>query len=318
MELISKNLNIDFIGTRYVWAAISLLVIAVSIYTWFDKGEEKFSVDFVGGTDIVVHFENPIKIGQVRAAIKEAGITGATVQSFEHGKSDFSIRLKADKNSETGEIIREALSGISGNTATWLKEDYVGPIIGEQIRDDGLKAMAFALVCILLYISFRFEWRFAVGAVAALVHDVIVMTGLFILSGGEISAAVLAAILTVIGYSINDTIIIYDRVRENLTEAYKGEDKKRQSSDARQLSKMTLSQILNLSINQTMSRTILTTMTTLLVVLALWLLGGGAVKDLAFALVIGLIAGTYSTVFIACPVVMLFEPKKVRNERVAA
>jgi preprotein translocase subunit SecF len=107
-------------------------------------------------------------------------------------------------------------------------------------------------------------------------------------------------------------------VRENLTEAYKGEDKKRQSSDARQLSKMTLSQILNLSINQTMSRTILTTMTTLLVVLALWLLGGGAVKDLAFALVIGLIAGTYSTVFIACPVVMLFEPKKVRNERVAA
>ena len=318
MELISKNTKFDFMGTKYFWAAISLLIIAVSIYTWFDKGMGKYSIDFVGGTDIVVHFENFIEIDQVRTTLEKGGIEGATVQSFEHGKGDFSIRLKAEKGSEAGKRIRELLSEIEGNSVSLLKEDFVGPIIGEQIREDGIKAMILSMICILLYVSFRFEWRFAIGAVVALIHDVIVMGGLFILSGGEVGAALLAAALTIIGYSINDTIIIYDRVRENLTWAYKGEDKKRQSTEKKQLSEMSLSQIINLSINQTLSRTILTSLTTMLVVLALWLLGGGAVRDLAFALVIGLIAGTYSTVFIACPVVMLFEPKKARNERVAA
>lgn len=309
MELISRNINVDFMGKRYFGIVVSLVVIALSFYVWFSTGDEKFSVDFVGGTDIVVHFDNDVRIGQIRKALKEAGIEGASVQSFEHGKGDFSIRLKADRESDTGKHIREALAPIGNNDVTLLKEDFVGPIIGEQIRTDGIKAMTLALVCILLYISFRFEWRFAIGAVAALVHDVIVMTGIFIYSGGEISAAVLAAILTIIGYSLNDTIIIYDRIRENLTTAYAGQDKKRQSKEQKKLSSMSLFEIINVSINQTLSRTILTSITTLLVVLALWLLGGGAVKDLAYAFVIGVIAGTYSTVFIACPVVMLFKPK---------
>lgn len=302
MELISSNTKINFMGMRYVAVAISLSLIVFSIFVWFDRGDEKYSVDFVGGTEVVVRFEKPIDIGQVRAALKEVGLGKAVVQAFEEGTNDFSIRLKSDAGSGTGKKIRETLGALEGNSVELRKEDFVGPVIGEQIRKNGIQAMVLALICILLYISFRFEWRFAVGAIAALVHDVVITSGLFVFSGHEISAAVLAALLTIIGYSLNDTIIVFDRVRENFALALKGDKKRDKKSKDSGL--IVFFDLVNKSINQTLSRTVLTSVTTLFVVTTLWVMGGGAVADLAFALVIGVIVGTYSSIFVACTTVL--------------
>ena len=182
------------------------------------------------------------------------------------------------------------------------KEDFVGPVIGEQIRTDGMTALGVALFIILIYISVRFELRFALGAIVALVHDIIITSGIFVFSGREISAAVLAGILTIIGYSLNDTIIVYDRIRENIEKDIKKFGIKKGAGTS-------LVQLINLSINQTLSRTILTSLTTFFVVFILWLFGGGAVSDLAFTLVIGVVVGTYSSIFIASPVLLYFAAK---------
>lgn len=306
MELVSSKINIDFMKMRYVCAAASLLLICYCFFVWFQKGDAKYGVDFLGGTDLVVKFDKQIDIGEIRKVLAEAGISGAIVQAFEGGTQDFSIRLKSDKGAETGKKLREVLSkGIESAKFEVLREDFVGPIIGEQIRKDGLTSIFVALVCILIYISFRFEWRFAVGAIIALLHDVIITTGVFVFTGREISAAVLAALLTIIGYSLNDTIIVFDRVRENLALSNKsGSDKAKKGKPNKAMSFYNL---INLSVSQTLSRTVLTSITTLFVVTSLWLLGGGAVADLAFALVIGVVVGTYSSIFVACTSILALE-----------
>lgn len=296
-------------GARYIFLALSLCLIAASIFIWQDKGVEKYSVDFVGGTDVVIRFNDAVKISEVRSALEAGGVKDAIVQSFEEGTAEFSIRLKADRGQDTGKKIQDVLRGnLEGKSFELLQQDFVGPVIGEQIRQDGIKAMLIALVCILLYISFRFEWRFAAGAIVALVHDVIITSGMFVLSGHEISASVLAALLTIIGYSLNDTIIVYDRIRENLALSLKDETKSKKKAKGG-LGSLSLLELINHSINQTLSRTILTSLTTLFVVSTLWLLGGGAVADLAFALVIGVAVGTYSSIFVASPVVLLLAAK---------
>ena len=308
MEIVSSGININFMKMRFVCLFVSLLLIGYSVFVWFQKGEAKYGVDFLGGTDLVVKFDKPTEIGEVRKVLADAGIKGAIVQAFEGGSSDFSIRLKSDTGAGTGKKLREILKGVKTANFEVLKEDFVGPIIGEQIRKDGVTSIIIALICILIYISFRFEWRFAVGAIAALVHDVIITTGLFVATGREISAAVLAALLTIIGYSLNDTIIVFDRVRENYNLAHKsGSDKAKKGPLKKGLSFI---ELVNYSVNQTLSRTVLTSVTTLFVVTSLWLLGGGAVADLAFALVIGVVVGTYSSIFVAATTVVALEPKE--------
>lgn len=305
MEFLSAKLNIPFMRFRFVALVGSLILIGVSVFMWFATGPEKYSVDFLGGTEVVVQFEKQIGIGVIRGALNTGGLDGAVVQSFEEGTNDFSIRLKADQSEDNPKKVREALSSIKDNPFTLLKEDFVGPVIGGQIRQDGVTALVLAIIGILIYISVRFELRFAVGAIVALVHDVIITTGVFIISGKEISAGVLAALLTIIGYSLNDTIIVYDRIRENFnTELKKG------GSSQKARDKIDLVELINQSINQTLSRTLLTSATTLFVVTTLWLMGGGAVQDLAFALVIGIVVGTYSSIFIACTVILLWIRKK--------
>ncbi len=313
----SGKFNINFMGVRFVFMAVSTLFIAASIYIWQDKGSEKYSVDFVGGTDVVVRFETPIRIEDVRKALDTGGLKSAIVQSFEEGSSEFSIRMKADRGKSTGKKIQDILrENVPDDKFELLQQDFVGPVIGEQIRKDGVKALLIALFCILIYISFRFEWRFACGAIAALLHDVVITSGMFVLSGHEISASVLAALLTIVGYSLNDTIIVFDRIRENIGLSYKDEKKSKKKSDS--LGALSLSGLINLSINQTLSRTILTSLTTLFVVSTLWLLGGGAVADLAFALVIGVIVGTYSSIFVASPVVLLLATRGGAGETSAS
>ena len=300
----TASTNINFVGLAPFGIAISFILIAASIYIWIEKGPDKYGVDFLGGAEIVAHFNEPTTAAEIRKALEANEISGSIVQKFEtvvedEERYEYSIKVKATSDSKESDKIVAALNTIDGRTFEILKQDYVGPIIGEQIRTDGLKALIGAVLCILIYVSFRFEWRFAVGAILALVHDVLITCGLYLYTGGEISVAVLAALLTIIGYSLNDTIVILDRVRENITEALRNGGK-----DARRKVSERLGDILNNSLNQTLSRTIITTLTTFFVVLALWLFGGGALTDLALTLVFGVVIGAYSTVFVVTPVVL--------------
>ena len=280
-------------------------------------GDAKYGIDFAGGTDIVAAFKDPVRIGDVRAALEKAGFGEATVQAFQgKGKDnlEFSIRVRSEQKSDTGKRIRDALQTIPGNTVNILQEDYVGPIIGEQIRRDGLIAFFLSLLGILVFISFRFESRFAIGAIIALFHDAVIAAGIYVFFGYEVSAGLLAAILTICGFSVHDTIIVFDRIRENMTLAYKqvGDKKKaKKQGEGKDLSQMTLAEIMNLSINQTLSRTILTSVTAVLVSLTLWYFATGAVSELCFALTVGIIVGTYSSIYIASPIVLLFEREHV-------
>ena len=302
MQLVPANTKIDFMKFRFMGATVSLVLIIGSILMWFDKGPDKYGLDFLGGAEVVGRFAETVDISTIRSTLEEAGYAGAVVQEFEQGTNDFSIRIKSDKSEDTVDELRKLFENSEGSGFELLKEDFVGPVIGEQIREKGIKAIVYALICILIYISFRFEWRFAVGAIIALVHDVIVTTGIYVMTDKEISASVLAALLTIIGYSLNDTIIVYDRVRENLGKSQR--DKK--SGKTRE----PLKDIVNKSINQTLSRTLLTSLTTFFVVFVLWFLGGGAVADLALTLVIGVVAGTYSSIFVASPVLLIWDKEK--------
>jgi preprotein translocase subunit SecF len=310
MEQISAKFNFPYLKYRWVAGTFSLLLIIGSIFVWIQKGPNKYGLDFSGGSELVVAFEQNVSIDEIRTALQKGGFPSATVQEFggdivggEKNKREFSIRIKSETSQGLSEKFREILTAnIPGKTYEILKQDYVGPIIGEQIRKDGIWALCLALLGLLVYVSLRFELRFAVGAIVALAHDVIITTGVFLFVGHELSAGALAALLTIIGYSVNDTIIIFDRIRENLLELTK-------KSKEKSITIPQLSKIIDDSINQTLSRTIITSLTVFFVVLCLWIFGGGAIEDLSFALVVGVIIGVYSTMFIACPVLLLFSTK---------
>ena len=300
MEIISANTNIPFMKIRWAAYLFSIAMIILSVVEWVSSGEKKFGVDFVGGVEAVVSYEKPLDIGQVRQQVEAAGINDAVVQVFQGEGQQFSIRYKAAEANENAKAELETKLSISGsaeNKATIAKLDQVGPVIGEQIRKAAYWAIFWSLVGIIVYVSVRFEFRFAVGAVIALFHDVVITAGACILTGREINAGILAALLTIVGYSVNDTIIIFDRIREHILEEIK------KSSRV----KFDLSAIMNRSVNETLSRTIITNLTVMAVCLILWQVGGGAVEDMAFALFIGGIVGTYSTIFIASPIVLALE-----------
>lgn len=316
MELISNNLNIPFMRLLPITLTGTLLLAVASIWIWFDKGESKWGIDFTGGTEVVAEFSKPVDVAEVRKLLSDAGYGSAVVQEFEGQKNDLSIRLKSDQSTETVAAVRKVLGSVKDNSFTILKQDFIGPIIGEQIRRDAAYAIGFAIIGMLVYIGFRFEWSFGVGAIVALVHDVIIATGIFLLYGGELSVGVLAALLTIMGYSVNDTIIVFDRIRENLTEALRsgGAKKKRagKAASAEEASEISLPQIIDFSINQTLSRTVLTSLETLFVTTTLCLLGGGGIHDLAFTFTVGIVIGTYSSIFIASPILILWSGRTAR------
>ena len=296
MQIIPANTKIPFMKYRWVAICLSLTMISASLFKFFTTGSEKYGVDFVGGVEAVVSFSNPVDIGKVREKLEQNGIIGAIVQDLHGAKNQFSIRFKGEDNEDFGSMIEAKLADIQNNSVKIEKLDHVGPVIGEQIRIDAFWAIFWSLIGIILYVTVRFEFRFAVGAVVALAHDVIIAAGACIFFGYEISAAILAALLTIVGYSVNDTIIIFDRIRENLIEVFKQKS-----------GKYSLLELMDKSINETLSRTIITNLTVIFVCLALWLLGGGAVEELAFALLVGVIVGTYSTVCVASPIVLELE-----------
>jgi preprotein translocase subunit SecF len=280
-----KELNIDFMGKRRIAAIASGVVLLICLMSIVFRGFN-FGLDFTGGTVIEVGYEEPTEIAEVNAALAAGGFQGATVQYF-GSRQDILIRLAPEEGEEASAKLSDqvfrALSSAADGRIELRRVEFVGPQVGEELREQGGLAVLFALIGILVYVALRFEWRFAVGAVAALIHDVLFTVGLFSIFYIPFDLTVLAAVLAVIGYSLNDTIVIFDRIRENFRKMRKG----------------TVMEICNRSINQTLSRTIITSGTTLLVLLALYLLGGEAINAFALALIIGIVIGTYSTIYIA-------------------
>lgn len=289
-----QNANFNFLKGRKVAAFISLAVIIATWGLFAAKKDANFGVDFTGGTVTTYKFEQEQPIDVVRSTLAQAGYENAGVayQSDIAGSQKFlEVKVKATEGAEVA--AQEAITKLAGNYEI-VQADSVGSQIGEELKKKGITAIILALVGIIIYISIRFEFAFAMGAITALAHDVLITVGIYCALGNELSMPIIAALLTIVGYSVNDTIVVFDRIREDL-KLEKGKSYK---------------DIANLSINQTLSRTVLTSLTTLLTVVMLLVFGGGAVKDFALALFIGILVGTYSSIFVATPVVLLWHKEE--------
>lgn len=292
MLKILPKADIPFVKIRYICFAISFVMICLSVFQLIQKKDDAYGIDFAGGQIQEYQFQEPIPADDIRRALNEAGVEEAVIQGFAQAPENVIIRTKG----ETYETVSQTLQTVfSDNPYEILRIEKVGPVVGQALRKAAILAIAFALGGILIFVGFRFKhFDFATAGVIALLHDVFITLGILLLLGRQIDLLVVTALLTIAGYSINDTIIIYDRVRENLGAK----------------SKEGLANIINRSINQTLGRTILTTITTLLVVGSLYFKGGEVLNTFALCLMIGFIAGTYSTIFIASPLVLAWERKK--------
>ena len=283
MELIRQGLDLDFMSRRRVALICSATMLAVSVLSLAFRGLE-FGIDFTGGTLVEVGYPRAVELEPVRATLDRAGFEGAVVQHFGTAR-DVLVRLAPRDDVDRAELSNRAFDALrTRDTAVELRRvEFVGPQVGEELTEQGGLAMLIALGAIFLYVMFRFEWKFSAGAVAALFHDVLITLGLFSVIGLEFDLTVLAAILAVIGYSLNDTIVVFDRIRENFRRMRRG----------------TPESIINRSLNQTLSRTLMTSLTTLLVLVALFFLGGELIHGFATTLIIGVVIGTYSSIYVA-------------------
>jgi len=289
VELI-KNPNFNFVGSRRVAYAISIVIIAVGLISLLVQGLN-YGVDFVGGTLLQFRFNREVEVEEVREALEGLNLAKSTVQRF----SPQEVIIRSPKLSQEEQDQVEKTLGEAFGEVTLVRVEDVGPAVGADLRRMAIVAVLVALLGILLYVSIRFEFRPGVTSIIALVHDALVTLGMLSLLQREFSAPVLAAILTILGYSINDSIVVMDRVRENLRSRKKGEG---------------FGELVNRSINETLSRTINTVLTTILPVLALLILGGEMLRDFSLTLLIGLIAGTYSSIFIVSSLWVEWEEKK--------
>ncbi len=267
--------------------SISLLLIILSIFLLFFKGLN-FGVDFKGGTLIELRTENSnINIAEIRQSFLKMNLGDITVKKF--GKeNDYLVKIEITKTDDENFIksINDKLSADLGSNINFRRVENVGPKVSNELLKAGLLAITLSLAAMLFYIWIRFEWQFSLGAIIALIHDVIITVGIFSFLSYEVNLSIVAAVLTIVGYSMNDTVVIFDRIRENL----------------RKYSKMTIAEISDLSTNQTLSRTLITSVTTLLALLSIYIFGGAILKGFSFAMILGVIVGTYSSIFIATPV----------------
>ncbi len=297
MELIKPNINLDFVGKKNIAVMFSAALIVIGLLSLLIKGGPNYGIDFAGGTLVQVKFTQTTKALEIKDALQGLDLGSLVVQQFGEDADEFLIRAQNTSAELEGlsQTISTALESKYGTGAVEVRRaEMVGPQVGKDLREKGLMAILYAMVGILAYVTWRFEFRFAVGAILALVHDVLITLGAFSLFNMEIDLPVIAAFLAIIGYSLNDTIIVYDRIRENM--AKHGKDG--------------LVKIINRSINETLSRTILTSGTTMLVVAALFLFGGGVIHTFAFALLVGILIGTYSSVFVASPLLIFWDERK--------
>jgi len=288
MRFLSKT-NIDFISKQKITGFLSISLIVAGIASLIMKGGPLLSIDFTGGTVAQVKFEKPVELGQLRETLSDYGFKGAEIVEF--GSPD-EILIKTQFSGSSSEI-SEKLTLALGNSFTLRRVESVGPKIGKELQTDALKAIGLALLLILIYITFRFDRYYALGSVMALIHDVLITLGVFSLLDYEINLSIIAAFLTIVGYSLNDTIVVFDRIRENIPK----------------FMKKTLNDVVNISLNETLNRTVITSLTTMMVVVILFLWGGKVINLFAFALIIGVFVGTYSSLFVASPVMVYFEKR---------
>jgi preprotein translocase subunit SecF len=342
MEIIKKGTNIDFIGKRNIAYTLSSLMILIGIISLVFHGGPKYGIDFAGGTLIQVKFSSPVEIDRIKSGLSAATLENSSVQLFGDKKeNEFLIRTNTPiiANKEFSGSLSEALKTATGNTPEIRRIEMVGPQVGKDLQQKALFAIFYSLVFIAVYISGRFEFKwtlsiiigaalfgavyffslynlnigilitaalvvtfiifylldlkYAMAAIVALIHDVMITVGIFSILDKEFNLPIIAAILTIIGYSLNDTIVVFDRIRENI----------------KKYTKTPFIEIINKSVNETLSRTILTSGTVFLVVITLFILGGEIIHDFAFAMLVGVISGTYSTVYVANPILIAWQGK---------
>jgi len=348
MEFIKPGINIDFIGKRYIAFAVSGLMILATMVLLLWRGGPNYGVDFSGGVVIQIKLDQKQTPSDIKNALRSVQLEDSIIQGFgDTAEGEYLIRVRQTDVELTGlsDRVEEALKVEFGKGVEIRRVEMVGPQVGEDLRQQALFAIFYSLLFIAIYISGRFElkwlmsiimalslafvvyvtsrfgisvtWliliallvtltlclflnlKYALGAIIALIHDVIITVGAFALTDREVSLSIIAAFLTIVGYSLNDTIIVFDRIRENL----------------RRFKRRPFEQTMNASINETLSRTILTSSTTLIVVLALFILGGSVIHDFAFALLVGIVVGTYSSIFVASPILLIWEGKFGKRSR---
>jgi preprotein translocase subunit SecF len=294
MIMSMKKIQFNFMGMRKVTSIVSASLIIFSISTLSYQGLN-LGVDFTGGTLVEVGYPEAVNLDKLRQSFSDSEFNDVAIQYFGSAK-EILIRIPPQQGFNSADVSSKLLDLLSSNnfSAEMRRVEFVGPQVGEELREDGGLAMLYALLCIMVYIAFRFQMRFSVGAVSALIHDVIITLGFFSITRFNFDLTILAALLAVIGYSLNDTIVVFDRVRENF----------------RKIRDKTPIDVFNISLNQTLSRTLMTSFTTLLVLMALFFLGGEIIHGFSMALIFGVLIGTYSSIYIASPVTLMLGIKK--------
>jgi preprotein translocase subunit SecF len=302
MEIFKRVTEFDFMGKKGMAVTLSSIAILIGIVSILIHGGLKYGIDFAGGTLVQLKFVNPPEIEEIRDGLKTIGLGESEIQEF-GSKNHILIRVERSegKLEEVGKRVKDSLIGEGKYQAEDIvieRVEMVGPKVGKDLREKALLSIIYAIIGIVIYISWRFEFQYAIAAIIALIHDVMVTMGVFSVADKEFTLVIVAAFLAIIGYSLNDTIVIFDRIRENM----------------RRRGKIGLVDVINTSINQTLSRTILTSGTTLMVVVALFFLGGEIIHDFSFALMIGVLVGTYSSIFIAS-VFLVYWAKRAHPKR---
>lgn len=294
MDIIKHNLAIDFMGKRRIAAAVSVLLVVIAIGSIVTRGFN-FGIDFTGGTLIEVGYPQPVDLADIRPLLENSGYADARVQHFGTAR-DVLIRIALREGKGSAKLSEDVLAALRQQDpdVSMRRVEFVGPQVGEELTEQGGLAMIYALIGILIYIMVRFHMRFAPGAILALIHDVLIIMGIFSLWQLDFDLTVLAALLAVIGYSLNDTIVVFDRIRENFRKMRKG----------------TSIEIFNTSLNQTLSRTLMTSLTTLVVVISLFVFGGKVIHSFALALMLGVVVGTYSSIYVASAVTLVLGVSK--------
>lgn len=305
MEFIKPGMRLDLVGKRNYMAVVSLVLFITSIVLFMRPGPN-WGIDFIGGSAIQVRFESEVKVGELRVWMDQLNMGDVQIQRLgsveeaDRGKMDFLIRVENIEQSEDegapqkriSAMVAEKLDEMAGReNYSIMSVDYVGPRVGKELKTKGIQAILYAIIGILIYVAVRFEFRFALGAVLALTHDAIISTGAFVAMNKEINLAIIAALLAIIGYSVNDTIVIFDRIRENM----------------RRHKRLGFIEMVNVSINETLSRTLLTSFTTLIAIVCLYILGGGIIRDFSLIMFVGIVIGTYSSIYVASSMVIYWE-----------
>lgn len=301
MELIKPSTNIDFVGKMKLAFTISLIMIIIAIASVLLHGGLNLGIDFAGGTLVQIKFQKETTTERLRSALRQIKLENSIIQQL--GSQEVVIRTAESASDLKGLSYRieDALSTAFGKGSFEVRRvEVVGPKVGRDLTNKAIMAIIFSWIGMLIYIAWRFEFRYAVGGIIALIHDVVITVGALSLLNKEFTLTIIAALLTIVGYSINDTIVIYDRIRENVRKGIKKD----------------LGEIMNISINETLGRTILTSLTVFTVLAVLFFLGGDVIHDFAFAMLVGVISGVYSTVYIASPLVLAWEhfrPSRIRK-----